>query len=95
MADLSQLEIALINKKKADIRADINPLLQQVKQAIPDFTDKQNYVDRITAIVDELFLDSQLTAAILNDQSNALMEAICTDLDPARLIELGLENICT
>jgi hypothetical protein len=94
MADMKQIEIALIEKRKAALLSAIMPLLAQIKQLIPDFTAKDNYVAQIKELIDKLLADPQLAAAILDIQCPALIEAICTDLTPARLAELGLEDIC-
>ena len=91
--DISQLEIALLEKEKASIRSVVNPLLVEIGAAIPEFVNKETYKQRITAVIDSMFNDVEFNATILNDQTQALFNAVC-ELPTETLIELGLDHLC-
>jgi len=91
--EISEIELGLLNKAKTDIQNSIMPLLQQVNQQIPEFVNKNVYVQQFQKILDNMFNDSEFNRAVLDQQKLALFEAIC-QLPQQDLINLGLEHLC-
>jgi len=92
--EVTQLELSLLNKRKADLRAAYNSKLQELGALIPDYTGRGSYRDRLIAIFDEQDLDEEYNRSVLNAAWLDLEIAICDGLDEATRIELGIEDLC-
>jgi len=93
--EVSQLEQALLNKRKTDLRAAYNAKLAEIGALVPAYTGRDFYVARLVAIFNEQDLDEEYDRAILNAAWLDLETAICDGLDEATRITLGIEDLCT
>lgn len=94
MAEISEIELALLEKKKDDLRAEMQPHLVALKNLIPQFTGKDFYQAQVQSVIDNLLNDSELHRQIITEQIAALNQAICM-IDSADLVNLGLDYLCT
>ena len=92
MAELTEIEIAMVNKLKNYYHSTIIASLQTANAAIPDFVGddvhKQEFLDALTSLEN----DNEYTRALKGEAVTLLMNAIAA-LDAQTKIDLGIDHL--